>query len=134
MSDGYFWNKLEFQLDGKPITIGNTSVPLVVSASDASRAEQRTIANGANLQIYGSDYPNLGYLLVQSDMNTSAKIKDSDANEFYIGLRGTGTSGVFGPPLIIGREVTINAVTVDYVTVYNNSGSAALIRFAHVSQ
>lgn len=123
------WASAGARIDGRGFPLGDHSVPAAISVTGNVHERREAIANSANAVMYNDELGDFEFLWIESDMNTRVLLADTAGNSLSVPLRGTGTSGKMGLPLLLGGDNTADSNTsINTVTVFNESGSTARVR------
>jgi len=109
--------------------VGSLETPISVTATNEIVYQRVfSISNSANATVYDDTLGNFDYLWVASDFNTRLLCTNVNSVALNFQLLGTGTSGSYGVPFVLGLDLSTNSsVTINTLQVFNDSGSTANI-------
>lgn len=117
------------RVDGVTYQVGSLETPISVTATNEIVYQRVfSISNSANATVYDDTLGNFDYLWVASDFNTRLLCTNVNSVALNFQLLGTGTSGSYGVPFVLGLDLSTNSsVTINTLQVFNDSGSTANI-------
>jgi hypothetical protein len=121
------YNRAVVRVDGTTYAAGSLETPVSVTITNEIVFQRvYSIATGANATVYDDTLANFDFIWVSSDFNTRLLCTNVNSVALNFQLLGTGTSGSYGVPFILGLDLSTNSsVTINTLQVFNDSGSTA---------
>jgi hypothetical protein len=127
------WGRMAGIIDGEDLSEGSLSRSISLSVTGNVHQRVETIANGANAAVYSDELGDFSLFYAVSDFDVRLALTDTQSNAFSIPLKGTGESGKYGVPFMLGDDSTVNsAVSINSAVAYNLSGSTAKVKVVAV--
>jgi hypothetical protein len=123
------YNRATVRVDGVTYSVGSLETPISITVTNEIVFQRvYSIATGANATVYDDTLSNFDFLWIASDFNSRLLCTNVNSVALNFQLLGTGTSGSYGVPFILGLDLSTNSsVTVNTFQVFNDSGSTANI-------
>lgn len=116
------------RVDGEVRQGGTVERPINVAIAGIDYSHVFSVANSANTTIYSANLADFNFIWIASDYTVAMKITDTNSNTFRLALVGSGVTGRYGIPFMLGDDGTTGAFTINTVQVFNTSGNTAKIR------
>lgn len=122
------FSRTSMRLNKEAKGAGSLEFPASLSIDGELHNQNFQIANNANTVLYSDELGTFDVCHISSDFDVRLLITSTDSNSFNITLKGSGRSGEYGFPFVLGDDLTVSSATINAFQAFNTSGSTANVQ------